>query len=246
MRVLDPTLNVVARRIVELGAIDEDCRVLDLACGTGAVAREAWARGAQVVGLDVSQAMIKLARQVSSPEITFLAGDAIKLPFDEGVFDVVTCGFGLSHMPKVQAVREVSRVLIPGGWLVGSSWGADGDNRAFAEILSELSRAAGGNVHSFGDILDEETWAHAEQGIAVLSDAGFIAEAVTERLDGRYAGPEAAFEWALAWPAYRETFSEFSEAGRESFRAAALKAAADAPMEWWFAINYFLGQKPIP
>lgn len=243
--VLDPTLEPVALRIVELAQVKEGHRVLDIASGTGAVARAAFACGARVVGLELSERMVEVAREISPSAVEFVVGDAASLPFGRGVFDAVTCGFGLSHMPDVHAVlEEAKRVLAPGGCFVESSWGSEADNPAFAAVLANLKTVARGTLHAFGDILDEDTWADPQRGSRILSQAGFTVEAVTERLHGRYGDGAAALEWTLTWPDYRETIEALSESDRAQFTSGALAACAGINLDWWFAINYFVARLP--
>lgn len=97
-------------------------RVLDVACGTGIVARQAAPRvGAdgQVVALDMNPAMLAVASALSAPSgatITWQEGNAMALPFPDGAFDVVLCQHGLQFVPdRAGAVREMHRVLAPGG-----------------------------------------------------------------------------------------------------------------------------------
>ncbi|HEV3505565.1 MAG TPA: class I SAM-dependent methyltransferase [Actinomycetes bacterium] len=88
----------------------------DVACGTGALAREleALAAGAVVVGLDFSQEMLKRAGRGR-----FAAGDALQLPLADASVDVVTIAFGLRNLPEPgQGLLEFRRVLRPGGRLV--------------------------------------------------------------------------------------------------------------------------------
>ena len=89
---------------------------VDVACGTGALAREleALAAGAVVVGLDFSQEMLKRAGRGR-----FAAGDALQLPLADASVDVVTIAFGLRNLPEPgQGLLEFRRVLRPGGRLV--------------------------------------------------------------------------------------------------------------------------------
>ncbi|HEV3465098.1 MAG TPA: class I SAM-dependent methyltransferase [Actinomycetota bacterium] len=88
----------------------------DVACGTGALAREleALAAGAVVVGLDFSQEMLKRGGRGR-----FAAGDALQLPLADASVDVVTIAFGLRNLPEPgQGLLEFRRVLRPGGRLV--------------------------------------------------------------------------------------------------------------------------------
>ena len=82
---------------------------------------------------------------------------------------------------------------------------------------------------------------HADRLRAALREVGIVVAEIPAvgRPDA-----DAALEWALAWPDYGETFSTLSEAEQKRFRAAALSASAESPMDWWFAINYFIGDKP--
>ena len=94
---------------------------LDLACGTGDIAFALAARGARVVGLDLTLRMIELARDksTSSPQTSFLVGDMMALPFADASFDVVTTGYGIRNVPLIApALAEIHRVLRPRGLLL--------------------------------------------------------------------------------------------------------------------------------
>jgi demethylmenaquinone methyltransferase/2-methoxy-6-polyprenyl-1,4-benzoquinol methylase len=109
------------RRVVALAAPRAGQRVLDLATGTGDLAFAAAARGARVVGLDITQRMIELARAKAArpskrPGLQFLVGDMLALPFPVASFDIVTTGYGLRNVPDLaMAIDEIGRVLAPGG-----------------------------------------------------------------------------------------------------------------------------------
>ncbi len=90
-------------------------RALDAACGTGAVAQQLVARGHDVVGIDLSEAM--LARAV--PEARFLAGDLVALPLPDGDVDHVVCSLALAHLSDLRPFfAEAARVMRPGGHLL--------------------------------------------------------------------------------------------------------------------------------
>jgi demethylmenaquinone methyltransferase / 2-methoxy-6-polyprenyl-1,4-benzoquinol methylase len=92
-------------------------RVLDACCGTGDLAVEAERRGGRVVGLDFSEKMLERAREKSGA-IEWVQGDALALPFGDGVFDAATVGFGVRNLADLEAgLRELGRVLRPGGKL---------------------------------------------------------------------------------------------------------------------------------
>ena len=243
-RVLEPTLSPVARRILDLADVRSGERLLDVATGTGVVAREASKRGAAVSGIDIAAEMIDTARERSSRSIEFVCGDAGALPFADHAFDIVTCGFGLSHMPDPSAVLdEVRRVLRAGGRFVESSWGSEGENEAFTAILGALRAASGGDLHAFAGILDEDTWADPERGAALIASAGFDVDVVIDRLTGRYDSPSTALDWTLAWPDYAETVALLSEGKRASFRTTAAAEIAESELSWGFAINYYVATK---
>jgi demethylmenaquinone methyltransferase/2-methoxy-6-polyprenyl-1,4-benzoquinol methylase len=109
------------RRVTDLARPRRNLKVLDLATGTGDIAFELSARGADVVGVDVTHRMIALAsaKPSAGPPVRFVVGDMIELPFADDAFDVVTVGYGLRNVPDLPAaVAEASRVLKRGGRLV--------------------------------------------------------------------------------------------------------------------------------
>lgn len=105
--------NLTARQVVR----PEDY-VLDAACGTGALAlADLRAGAAGVVGVDFSEPMLERAR-LKSDAIEWAQGDLSGLPFVDGTFQAATVGFGLRNVPALElALRELRRVLVPGGRL---------------------------------------------------------------------------------------------------------------------------------
>ena len=93
-------------------------RVLDLAAGTGSSSLPFAAAGADVVACDFSLGMLRVGKR-SHPDLDLLAGDALRLPFADEVFDAVTISFGLRNVSDVDAALvEMARVTRPGGRLV--------------------------------------------------------------------------------------------------------------------------------
>ena len=93
-------------------------RVLDLAAGTGTSSEPFASTGATVVPCDFSLGMLRVGK-TRAPHLAFTAGDALRLPFADGVFDVVTISFGLRNVADPAAgVAEMLRVTRPGGRLV--------------------------------------------------------------------------------------------------------------------------------
>jgi demethylmenaquinone methyltransferase/2-methoxy-6-polyprenyl-1,4-benzoquinol methylase len=95
-----------------------DERVLDLAAGTGSSSLPFTAAGARVVAADFSLGMLQVGKR-ANPALDLLAGDALRLPFADGVFDAVTISFGLRNVSDVDAaLAEMARVTRRGGRLV--------------------------------------------------------------------------------------------------------------------------------
>jgi ubiquinone/menaquinone biosynthesis methyltransferase len=91
---------------------------LDLACGTGDIAARLASRGADVVGLDITHRMLQLAAP-RCPDVSFVTGDMLALPFPARTFDIVTTGYGLRNVPDIAAaLAEIARVLKPRGVLL--------------------------------------------------------------------------------------------------------------------------------
>jgi demethylmenaquinone methyltransferase/2-methoxy-6-polyprenyl-1,4-benzoquinol methylase len=112
--------NAALWRLATVRAVDPKPgeRVLDIAAGTGTSSAALAKSGAEVIALDFSPGMVEEGRK-RHPDLTFVQGDAMKLPFADGEFDAVTISFGLRNVqqPKV-ALAEMHRVLKPGGRVV--------------------------------------------------------------------------------------------------------------------------------
>jgi demethylmenaquinone methyltransferase / 2-methoxy-6-polyprenyl-1,4-benzoquinol methylase len=103
------------RRETAAAVVEPGDRVLDVCCGTGDLALAAAQAGAEVTGLDFSEPMLDRAR-AKAPELEWVSGDALALPFANGLFDAVTIGFGLRNLANVErGLEEMRRVLRPGG-----------------------------------------------------------------------------------------------------------------------------------
>ncbi len=119
------------RRVVELAAVKPGDRALDLCCGTGDLALVLVRRGAEVVGLDFSGAMLEIAEKRRQKNLKsqiqnlkFIQGDAQQIPFPDLSFDIVTVGYGLRNLTNWESgVAEMHRVAKPGGRLVVLDFG---------------------------------------------------------------------------------------------------------------------------
>jgi demethylmenaquinone methyltransferase/2-methoxy-6-polyprenyl-1,4-benzoquinol methylase len=116
-RVMTGGLDQRWRRATVRAVVEPGDRVLDAACGTGDLAVIAAQAGAQVTGLDFSERMLERARR-KAPELEWVRGDMLALPFEDASFDAATVGFGVRNVEDLAAaVSELCRVLRPGGRL---------------------------------------------------------------------------------------------------------------------------------
>jgi SAM-dependent methyltransferase len=135
-----------APRVADAAAIRDGQRVLDVACGTGILAREAESRvGAEghVVGLDPNPGMLAVAARLA-PDVEWREGVAESLPFAGGSFDAVVSQFGLMFFrDRRQALQEMRRVLAAGGRLVLAVWNSLDEIPAYASLVTLLEEMAG-------------------------------------------------------------------------------------------------------
>lgn len=141
----DSFLGGITGRLVEplldAAEVGEGTRALDVATGPGYVAAEAAERGASVVGVDVAEAMLALARE-RHPGLDFCHADAESLPFDDASFDAVVANFLLLHLGRPeQAAGEFVRVLAPGGRLALTVWGRPEEARILGVFLDAVAEA---------------------------------------------------------------------------------------------------------
>ena len=114
---IDQSLLVAFVELVKRRSIE---RVADIGCGPGRAAAFMAARGLDVVGVDISQAMLSVARS-AHPHIKFEGGQLDALPFETGVFGGAVCWYSIIYTPPgrlAEAFAELTRVLMPGGYLL--------------------------------------------------------------------------------------------------------------------------------
>lgn len=134
-----------APKIVDAANLTAGQRVLDVACGTGVLAREARLRTGPtgyVVGLDPGVGMLAVAKEIS-PSLDWRQGTAESMPFDDASFDAVVSQFGLMFMEGDRALREMLRVLKPQGRLVVAVWDSVENIPAYGAEVALLERLAG-------------------------------------------------------------------------------------------------------
>ncbi len=123
---LEALTTPTAARLVKFAGIEKGQRVLDVGCGTGVVSITAARAGAKVNGIDLTPELLERAREnsrIAAVEVDWREGDAEALPFKESEYDVVLSQFGHMFAPRPEiAVREMLRVLRPGGVIAFSTW----------------------------------------------------------------------------------------------------------------------------
>jgi SAM-dependent methyltransferase len=120
--------------------------VLDVACGTGILAREAatlLGEDESVAGLDVTPGMLAVAERLA-PGIQWQHGTAEAMPYEDESFDTVVSQFGLMFfVDRPKAICEMLRVLVPGGSLGVAVWESLDNSEAYPEEVELLDRIAG-------------------------------------------------------------------------------------------------------
>jgi len=168
-------------RVVALSGARPGLCALDLACGTGDIARALAAQGADVVGLDITHRMLQLAK-AKGITARFVTGDMLGLPFRDEAFDIVTTGYGLRNVPDLPgAIAEMRRVLRPGGVLLSLDFDRPRNPAIRAIYLGYLTVA--GSALGFILHRDPDTYRYIPESIrrypgaievnAIISRAGF-------------------------------------------------------------------------
>jgi ubiquinone/menaquinone biosynthesis C-methylase UbiE len=214
--------------LLDLAALAAGEQVLDIACGTGLVtfpAARTVGPGGRVTGTDLSDEMIKSVRAIAAARnvtCDFARQDAEQLEFPDGTFDAALCALGLMYVPDgQQAVREIHRVLKPGGRAVAAVWGSR-KNCGWAEIFPIVERRVASEVCPLffmmgsGDVLAD-----------TFTLAGFQrveAHRISTTLD--YATADDAIGASFAGGPVALAYSRFDEATRESAHTEYLESIA--------------------
>ena len=187
----------VALRLLERVPLHAGQRVLDVACGTGIVARLAAPRVApsgKVVGLDLNQRMLAVARACAGEaglDIDWRQGDASVLPFGDATFDAVFCQQGLQFFPdKAGALREMRRVVVPEGTAALSVNAASPYNAALAKALAKYADATVAARSLAPYALGDKALLEAIVNDAGFGDVEILTVAFTRRM-------EPTQEWLL-------------------------------------------------
>jgi SAM-dependent methyltransferase len=228
-----------APQLVELAGVAPGQAVLDVACGTGIVARTVadTLRGTgRVVGLDLNEAMLAVARRVR-PDIEWRQGDAATLPFPDESFDTVLCQMALMFFPdRLKVVGEMRRVVRAGGTVAVVVPGRLSSQPAYGPFVALAARHAGPEAVSLlstywvcGD-LDRLTALIDSAGLDVVSSRTRLG---TARFDSVDAFVAAEVEGSpLIDRISRDTYGRIREEARDVLRPFTTSAGRlEAPLE---------------
>ncbi len=171
-------LEPVARAVVEQAALIAGEDVLDLACGTGNAALLAAALGTGVIGVDAAPRLLEVTRtraQTFGVDLEVREGDLLALPVNDASVDVVLSVFGVIFAADpAQALREIARVLRPGGRVLVSAWvpagPIDAMLGAMGRIMSRVTKAPP---------MERFAWSDATTVGKLAAEAGLSLEATT-------------------------------------------------------------------
>ena len=177
------TIADIHERVVERLDPRPGRRWLDLACGTGAVAERAAARGAEVTGVDLAPALIETARERAAElglEVDYRVGDCERLELPDASFDVLSSTCGVMFAPDHRATaRELARVTRAGGRIALANWTPSGGvARMFAMMAPFQPAPPPSSPFDWGD----------EERVSALLDERFELELRGTHLD--VANPE--------------------------------------------------------
>ena len=174
------------RRVTEMANPASGIRALDLATGTGDLAFAIARRSVRVVGLDITQRMIELAKSKARRERDpgsvpiFLVGDMMALPFPASSFDLVTTGYGLRNVPDLaMAIDEIVRVLRPGGQVLSLDFDRPSNalmRSAYLMYLTAVGSALGWVLHR-----DPDTYRYIPASIRRYPGAAAVARLMEAR-----------------------------------------------------------------
>jgi ubiquinone/menaquinone biosynthesis C-methylase UbiE len=173
--------------VLQAAAVGPGDRMLDVACGTGIVARTAAERVGPVgtvTGLDLNPAMLTVARRIA-PEIDWRQGDAAALPFGDDAFDVATCQSAIFFFPDpTGALSEMRRVTRPGGRVVVQAFSSLSVQPAYGPWVDMVAGYAGPDAVA----LLGTYWTHGDLEIMRerCADAGLQVNAVHEHTRPAY------------------------------------------------------------
>jgi len=186
--------------VIEAAGVEENPHVLDVACGTGILARNALVLtgpGGRVVGVDPAPGMLAVAREIE-PGVDWMLCNAEALDLEDAAFDCVISQFGMMFFEdRAKAAAEMFRVLKPGGSVAIAVWTSVDHNPAYADLIALLA----------GD---------PEVIVSELANAGFAdADVETRQESARFPSTRHMVEAELrGWLPLFDIFLDDAEIGR--------------------------------
>lgn len=169
------------RSVTSIIAPKPGMKILDIAAGTGSSSLPFAKAGAEVIALDFSKGMIESGKK-RNPEITFVQGDALNLPFDNNQFDVTTISFGLRNTADTsKALKEALRVTRSGGRIVICEF-SEPTNKVFRKIyfnyllkaLPAIARRTSSNPQAYIYLAESIlAWPNQQRLAYLMEEAGW-------------------------------------------------------------------------
>jgi SAM-dependent methyltransferase len=224
-------------------------RILDLSTGTGWTSRLVARRGATVVGVDIADGLLEVARaraRADGLSITYRIGDAEALPFEDGAFDAVVSTYGVMFASRPErAAAELARVCRPGGRLGLTTWHSDGNVFAMFQVMKRYMPApvdpappspfAWGRPERVRELLAGAFALSFEEGVSSYHEPS--GEAAWDTFSRGY-GPTRTLAAALddeRREALRRDFIAFHEEFREG-------QAITVPRRYWLTVGQRIGR----
>ncbi len=240
VRYASPIMEPWTDQLISQAKCGSGDRVLDIACGTGFVSARI-SPDCTVTGIDVNEGMLAIARQ--NTKVEWHLGSATALPFGDASFDVVLCQQGLQYFPdRVAAVKEMVRVLVPGGCVSLNVWGPLERQPFHAALLEAITTFLGKEHSTVFDLafsLNTAGELHALADAAGLKDARVRFEHrtirhpdPTEMIDGFMQSTPIAGHYMTLPVEARKSFTEHAVACLAPYRD---DGGLASPME-----NHFL------
>ena len=212
--------------LLDATQVTSETKLLDLACGPGSLAAVAAIRGADVVGVDISEKMVAVARQ-RNPDIPFHRAAAEDLPFPDSSFDAVCSGFAMHHFPDPgEAAAEVLRVLRPGGAFSFTIWSGDAGKDSFFNLVSEAVERHGTLNASLPEGPENFALADRTRCETLLTEAGFEGTQRSEiTVDLDLPGPESILDILATTVRMRAIVEAQTEGAQRLIRADLIEAS---------------------
>jgi ubiquinone/menaquinone biosynthesis C-methylase UbiE len=230
-----PYHSPIARRLLELGHVGAEERVLDIGCGTGVAAFEATAtveEGGSIVGIDLAEPAVRLATEKAAAmnlhQLRFDVMDSRALGLPADSVDLVVSCFGHPLVGRDRCFAEVSRVLRPRGRFVLATWDATkSPPLPFREMLEHrrppiLAPDVARLIEARKVVASTDEGRATQSGhgwVCLLRNAGFSAvQKVEEIYSAVFRTPDAFLEYSFAWDDNERELRRMTPEAQESFR----------------------------